>query len=317
MDMQIPAGDIDLLAVGEALIDFISVERVDSLAKAYQFEKRRGGSPANIAVDMAKLGGKTAIAARVGEDTFGDFIRREMDKAGVNTDYLISDSTAATSLVFVTRTQGTPDFQVLRGADIQLRLEDIPTALIARAKVVHTSTWPLTSEPARSTLVALLQQAKALNKIVSCDPNYSPQLWQDASQGVGMVERMLGYASITKPSLDDANRIFGMDQSPEVIIERFHDMGPRVVVLTMGAKGILVSHEGQIFHVPSHAVNVVDATGAGDAFWAGFLVALIDGHPLDKCTRFAREVAEIKLTTIGDLPQNIDCKLIYERLPDE
>ncbi len=315
--MRIPTGDIDLLAVGEALVDFISVEETDSLAQAHHFVKHQGGSPANIAVNMAKLGGKAAIVAKVGHDTFGDFVRREMKSAGVNTDYLLTDPIAITSLVFVTRSQNTPDFQVLRGADTQLKPEEIPESLVARAKIVHTSTWPLTSQPSRSTVDYILQQAKTLNKIISCDPNYSPQLWHNTALGIEALECMLSYASITKPSLDDARRIFGKSLSPEKIITCFHDLGPEVVVLTMGAKGTLVSHDGQMIHVPSRPISVVDATGAGDAFWAGFLIALLDGHTLDGCTRFAREVAEIKLMTIGPLPHNIDRQLLYKRLEQE
>lgn len=76
-----------------------------------------------------------------------------------------------------------------------------------------------------------------------------------------------------------------------------------------------LSHRRQpIVHLPSRTVKVVDATGAGDSFWAGFLTALLDEKPLEHCLRFAREVAEIKLQTIGPLPANLDRRTIYVRL---
>lgn len=124
----------------------------------------------------------------------------------------------------------------------------------------------------------------------------------------------MGYATITKPSLDDATRLFGRDRTPEAYIDLFHEMGPRVVILTMGAGGVLLSQEGRITPIPARPVAVVDATGAGDAFWAGFLVALLDGNPLKHCALFAREIVERKLTTVGPLPDTIDRQVVYAEI---
>jgi fructokinase len=91
-------------------------------------------------------------------------------------------------------------------------------------------------------------------------------------------------------------------------------MGPQIVVFTMGADGILLSEEGKLAHVPARPIKVLDATGAGDSFWAGFLVALLDGNPLQRCVLFAREIVERKLTTIGPLPDNINREQVYVRI---
>jgi fructokinase len=91
-------------------------------------------------------------------------------------------------------------------------------------------------------------------------------------------------------------------------------MGPRYVVLTMGAQGIMASDNGQITFIPARAIEVRDATGAGDSFWAGFLVALLDGHDLYHCVLFAREIVELKLTTIGALPDRLDKQSIYTKI---
>lgn len=103
-------------------------------------------------------------------------------------------------------------------------------------------------------------------------------------------------------------------EEPEAYIARFHEMGPKTVVLTMGADGVLLSEEGTITHIPARPVEVVDATGAGDAFWAGFLVALLDGNSLRRCALFAREIVELKLTTVGPLPATIDRQAVYARV---
>jgi fructokinase len=97
----------------------------------------------------------------------------------------------------------------------------------------------------------------------------------------------------------------------------YHELGPQTVILTMGKEGSLLSQDGCLLgHMPARPVEVKDATGAGDAFWAGFLVALLDGHALERCLLFAREVAELKLRTVGALSAAIDRKELYANLPD-
>ena len=154
-------------------------------------------------------------------------------------------------------------------------------------------------------------------KIVSLDPNYSPQIWPDHQEAEEVYRQMFRYATITKPSLDDAQRFFGPDHTPEEYIQMYHDMGPKTVIFTMGKEGTLISEDGKLLgHVPVRPLEVVDVTGAGDSFWAGFLVALLDGHPLERCGLFAREIVELKLTTVGPLPSTIERAEIYAKLPE-
>jgi sugar/nucleoside kinase (ribokinase family) len=100
-------------------------------------------------------------------------------------------------------------------------------------------------------------------------------------------------------------------------IEMFHDLGAEVVILTMGKEGVLISEDGHLIgHVPTRPVEVKDATGADDAFWAGFLVALLDSNSLERCALFAREVAELKLERVGPLPLEIDREQLYARMEE-
>lgn len=314
--MDIPEGDLDLLAVGETVVDLISLEETEHLIDAHTFRKYQGGSPANIAVHVARLGGRAAVVSKTGAGPFGQFLRNELTRAGVITDYLVMDPAVHTTVVFVSRTSGTPDFQVLRDGDYHLQPEELDPAAVERARVVHASTFALSREPCRSTVEKAFRLAQRYSKIISLDPNYSPHLWPDREEAMAVLRRTLAYATITKPSLDDARRIFGSGRSPEAYIALFHQMGPQVVVLTMGARGVLLSESGTLTHIPARPVKVVDATAAGDAFWAGFLVALLDGHPLRRAALFAREIAERKLTTVGPLPDTIDRARVYARVRD-
>ncbi|RME72931.1 MAG: carbohydrate kinase, partial [Chloroflexi bacterium] len=308
--------DLDLLAVGETLVDFIATEPTgDGLRSAEVFQRFLGGSPANIAVNMCRLGGKAAVVSKTGIGAFGQFLKRELRYHGVNTDYLVMDHRVHTTVIFVSRAAGTPDFEAFRDGDYQLTPEEVPEEAVARARVVHASTFALSRPPCRLAVERVFRLAQEMGKIVSLDPNYSPQIWPDYPEALAVLRQMYRYATITKPSLDDARRLFGPDHSPETYVQMFHELGPETVILTMGGDGVLISAAGQpVEHIPARPVNVVDVTGAGDAFWAGFLTALLDGHPLRQCALFAREVVEMKLTTVGPLPFHLDRQEIYARI---
>jgi fructokinase len=216
------------------------------------------------------------------------------------------------SVVFVSRTSRTADYEAFRSGDYQLEPREISEEAVERARIVHASTWALSREPCRSAVEHAFALAREKGKIISLDPNYSPQIWPDYREAMEVMPRLLSYATISKPSLDDASRLFGRERKPEEYIERFHEMGPEIVVLSMGAKGVLFSGGGKPVHIPARSVKVVDATGAGDSFWAGFLVALLDGNPVERCVLFAREIVERKLRTVGPLPDTIDRQEVYD-----
>jgi len=314
VNLRIPEGDLDLLAIGETLVDLISIEEADSLFEAQAFEKYLGGSPANIATYVAKLGGQSTIISKTGIGAFGQFLKAELQHAGVNTDYIVMDHHVHTSVIFISRTKGTPDFEAFRDGDFRLEPSEVREEAIERARVVHASMWPLSREPSRSAVEQAFKMAQEHGKIISLDPNYSAQIWPDYPEAKAVIRHMMSYATMTKPSLDDAKRLFGEDGSVEDYIARFHDMGPEVVVLTMGADGLVLSVEGEDTFISAQPIDVVDATGAGDAFWAGFIVALLDGKPLKQCALFAREVVGRKLTTVGPLPDDIDRETLYARV---
>jgi sugar/nucleoside kinase (ribokinase family) len=308
--------NLDLLAIGEALVDFISLrETHKGLRDADAFGRHLGGSTTNVAINVAKLGGTSAVVSKTGTDAFGQFIKDELERHRVDTSYLVQNPNSHTSVVFVSRTAGTPGFMALRGADYALTSDEVPEGAIARARIVHASTFALSRKPCRSAVGKALRLAHRQGKIVSLDPNYSPRIWPDYEEAQQVVRTLCRYVTVVKPSLDDASRFFGPGHTPEQYIRMFHELGPETVILTMGKEGVLSSYQGQVVgHTPVRPVKVVDATGAGDAFWAGFLVAKLDGRPLEECVLFAREIAELKMATVGPLSGTIDRQAVYARI---
>jgi sugar/nucleoside kinase (ribokinase family) len=257
------------------------------------------------------------VIAKTGIGAFGQFLKSELQRHGVTTDYLLMDHRTHTSVIFISSTAATPDFEEFRSGDFLLKPEEISEGAISRARVVHASTFALSREPCRSAVIGAFRKAHEMGKLVSLDPNYSRRVWPDYKEARGIIREAYRYVDVTKPSADDARRVFGPDYEPEQYIEMFHDLGARIVVFTMGEEGNLVSENGHVTaHVPAGPVEVVDVTGAGDAFWAGFLTATLDGNSAEDAVLFAREIVEQKLTTKGPLPSDIDREEIYGRLEE-
>jgi len=331
MTWKIPEGDIDVLSVGEVVVDFISTEAVGQVEQAGGFRRYLGGSVTNLAANVARLGGRAAVAARVGDDAFGRFARREIERRGVISDYLKTDDTPRTTLAFITRSATTADFVIYRGSDARLSPEDVPQAAIERARVVHTSAFALSQKSSRTAVLDTLRRARARGCLISLEPNYHFSLW-DADGGrtttderrsltepsptepAEVLAEACRYVDVVKPSRDDCQRLFGSDFSPSDCAQCFHDWGVGKVILTQGAQGISIYEQGQLRHVQSREVPVADATGAGDAFWAGFLVAILDGRSLYESVLFGREVAEIKLRTVGPIAGSLDREAIYRKI---
>jgi fructokinase len=308
---------LDVLTIGEMVVDFISAEKTDTLSNASTFRRYLGGSPANIAVYVSKLGGESAVIAKTGIGAFGQFLKSELQRHGVTTEYLSMDHRTHTTVIFVSSTSATPDFEEFRSGDYLLRPEEISEEAISRTRVVHASTFALSREPCRSAVLWAFRKAREMGKIVSLDPNYSRRIWPDQKEARRVIREAYRYVNVTKPSADDARRVFGPDQEPEQYIQKFHELGAQTVVFTMGEGGNLISEKGkELAHVPARPVEVVDATGAGDAFWAGFLTATLDGNPTERSVLFAREIVERKLRTKGPLPADIDREEIYQSLQD-
>ncbi|MGI9049178.1 MAG: PfkB family carbohydrate kinase [Rubrobacteraceae bacterium] len=307
----------EVLAVGETLVDFISHERVRSLRTARQFNRYLGGEPANVAVYVAKLGARSVILSKVGEEYFGEFLEEQLQRHGVGTEALRHTDAISSTGAFVTQAIGVPDFQVNRGADALLDPKDVPEELIERSKAVHTSAFALSREPQRSAVRRALRLANKYGKLVSLDPNYDPRVWLDRDEAWEVIAQILPNVTIVKPSLEDARRLFDPNLEDEALeeacLEEFHNLGADVVVVTRsGERQVTVSDGSKVERVgPLHDVEVENVTGGGDAFWSALLVARLDGKDWPETIRFAHEVAALKLRVMGHVERMIDRREIY------
>jgi sucrose-phosphate synthase len=310
---------LDLLAVGETMVDFISHEMANSLRTASQFSRYLGGQPANVAVYVAKLGGRSAVITRLGSDYFGEYVEDQLQHHGVGTEAVSRTDEAATTNAFVTRTVSIPDFQVNRGADALLAVRQVDEETISRARIVHTSAFALSRDPQRLAVRRAMRLGSRLGKIVTLDPNYDPRVWPDKVEAWEVLAEVMPYVTIVKPSLEDARRLFDFNMDEETLeetaITEFHDLGAEIVILTRSGGFVTVSDKGSVEHIgPLPKVQIENVTGARDAFWSALLMAHLDGKGWSEAVRFAHEVASLKLRVEGHVERMIDRENIYRSL---
>ena len=232
-----------VVVAGEALVDLISTAPADDLGGAEAFERHAGGSPANLASNLARLGVPVTLVAAVGADGLGRFLRREAEAAGVDAR-LDERPEAPTSVVAVARSTGTPDFAVYRGADRLLHPAHLPDALLGAARLFHTSGFALSAEPARSTLLDAAERAHALGTALSIDLNVAPRTARERAEQQEAARRYLALAPLVKCSRDDAERLTGAPIADDDVLAHLHGLGAALVCLTRGADGALVSWRG-------------------------------------------------------------------------
>lgn len=299
LDDIIPLGDKpnDLLAVGELLIDMISNEYDDGSFECDGYTKFSGGAPSNIAMNVNRLGIRSEIVSAVGNDGFGTYLLRRLQQEDMDTKG-IQRVDASTSLVVVTKSRTTPIPIFYRDADYQMTFDASLEQRIANSKIVHFSCWPISRTPARHTLEKVIEEARSQGLLIGFDPNYHPMIWQRGEDGAQYVKSIISKVDVIKPSEDDAERLFGKDE-PVKQLEKFLELGAKLVIMTLGKDGAIVSNGKETLSFDSLATEIVDTTGAGDAFWSGFYAALIKGHSIREALHLGFAVSAYKLRFTG------------------
>lgn len=292
----------DLVAIGESVIDLISEEVTDNLGETNRYRLYVGGQVTNLAANVAGLGKQVALATCWGVDGLGLHLRKELSSKGVDLRFIQETHKAATTTAVISRNSETPDFIIHRGADAHLSFSQPLFEIIKQSKVIHTSAFALSRDPARSTIFNLLAEAKIQNKTISLDPNYHPGIWPDTPDFIDLLKLAFQYATITKPSIDDCRRLLGEGKTPHKYAEIFKSLGAEIVIITMGKEGVFLSdQEGECFLVQPSQVKVADVTGAGDAFWSGLITGILEGHSMLEAVLAGQVVAEIKLIRLGPI----------------
>ena len=155
---------------------------------------------------------------------------------------------------------------------------------------------------------------KTLNNVlIGFDPNYHEMIWEEGHDGIEYIKNLIGKVDIIKPSEVDAERIFGPD-TPENHVNKFIECGAKLVIMTLGKYGAIVSDGTKTIKFNTLATEVIDTTGAGDAFWGGFYTAITSNYTLKEALNIGFATSAFKLKHVGaiaKLPSIEELKTIY------
>ena len=300
---------MNILAIGEFLIDLTQVGVNENDVPLYAANP--GGAPANVAVAASRLGAQTGFIGAVGNDSFGRYLQKVLRQNGVNAEGLLTVSDPTTLAVVSVTEEGERDFRFMRGADAQLTQEQVSAQQIAEAQVLHFGSVSLTAEPERSATLRAVEYAKQQGILVSYDPNYRQPLWQSEEEAKKWMRHPLEQVDIIKLS-DEEMELLTDCTTPEECSKVLTEKGIRLVLITLGAKGVFYSFEGKTGLVPGVKTTIADTNGAGDTFLGALLCCLTKkrNRPLDdlSCEKleemlaYANRAAALTCSRSGAIP---------------
>ncbi len=286
-----------VLTIGQFVVDVLvkPVERhpppdVADIVDSIRLDT--GGCTLNAARVLHKLRVPVRLAGLIGEDRLGEFLRTEVARAGLDTSGLKTrPSLTTSSSIVLVRRSGERSFFHCPGATAEMTSADIDDNDLVWADIVHLAG---TSELSSFDITAFLRKAKGLGKIVSLDVDYDPSgRWGE------LVRPWLPHLDYFLPSRKEAAAISGRSDI-EDILRFFAESGVKTAVVKLGKDGCVArSPDRRTLRQPAFRVDLVDATGAGDAFVGGFLAGVSEGRPLEECLRMGCAAGALIVTALG------------------
>ncbi|MCC2002807.1 aminoimidazole riboside kinase [Enterobacter bugandensis] len=279
--------------LGDAVVDLLP----DGEGKLLQCP---GGAPANVAVGIARLGGKSALIGRVGDDPFGRFMAKTLADERVDVKHMRLDPAHRTSTVVVDlddHGERSFTFMVRPSADLFLEPADLPT--FSAGEWLHVCSIALSAEPSRSATFQAMADIREAGGYVSFDPNIRPDLWPDENALRRCLEQALQSADVVKLSVEELAFLTGDADVREGLNTLMQRCPARLVLVTQGKEGVIAWHQGAVKHYPATPVQCVDTTGAGDAFVAGLLYGLAAGQELVPAIALAQRCGALATTAKG------------------
>ena len=291
---------MDVLCVGQLAADILvrPVDRVDygvDTKRVEGIDIKNGGDCLNVALGLAKLGGSVGFAGLVGDDQLGAYLRGVIAEAGIDARGLASTSEARTcSCLVLINSRGERTFFYYGGANDLFSGAQLPPSIMEEAAIVHVGGTYLLPRFDGDGAARLFAAARARGKLTSMDVT-----WDTTGRWLSVIEPCLPHLSLFMPSIREAEKIAGTDRPPE--IARFlQSRGVGTVVVKVGEQGCYVKPAKEDgFTVPAFSTQVVDTTGAGDSFVAGFLTGILRKWELKKSAAFACAVAALNIRKIG------------------
>ncbi len=265
-----PDGAPVVAVAGEVIMDLVPAGS-EALLRATP-----GGSPANVAVGLTRLGVATRLLARLSEDAMGRRLRQHLEGNGLALDHMVRADEPTSLAIVSVDADGLVryDFRVDGTADWQWSDEELSDATDSSVVALHVGSLAMTMEPGASALRRLVERVRG-DHTITFDPNVRPALMGRREDVVGRIEALVGLADVVKASAEDLAWLCP-DEALHEVAHRWLEAGPSLVVVTRGPEGSLaVGPIAGMVHRPAAPVTVVDTVGAGDAFMAALIASLV------------------------------------------
>ncbi len=269
---------LDVICLGEILVDWVSTASGVELEDCLSFTKAAGGAPANTAVGLARQGVSTGFIGRVSNDSFGLWLRSILEAENIDVQGTIVDSQSQTRMAYVvTMANGDrklAEFSRVACADSRLSPEDLKPSMFENASVLHFGSISLISDTSSKATREAIKLARSNNMIISYDPNLRLALWSSPDVLRLTVLETLSLADIVKINEDELMFLTG--SRTEAAADKLRSENKiTLLIITKDKHGAYFSHNQHSFDLPGFNVKLVEATGAGDGFNAGILSALL------------------------------------------
>jgi 5-dehydro-2-deoxygluconokinase len=313
---------LDLVCIGRTCVDLYAEQEGAKLEDVQSFRKYVGGSAANIALNTARLGVKSAMLTRVGEEQMGRFVRRTMADTGVDVSHVTFDPEHLTPYVLLA-IRDVEDFPRIfaygDAADLALEEGDVDPEFVASSKALLVTGTPLSRPASRAASLKAVRAAREAGTKVLFDLDYRPVFWGVASHERGgemfveSAEVTEGYATVLREcdlvvGTEEEIRIAGGSTETREALLAIRELTGATIVLKVGAMGAIVfpgeipdDLEGGV-RVPGFPVEVFNSVGAGDAFMSGFLSGWLREEPLEECLRLGNACGAIVVSRHGCSP---------------
>lgn len=290
----------DVLAIGRLGVDIYPLQGGVGLEDVETFGKFLGGSAANVTVAAARYGRRSALISGVGDDPFGRYLLRELDRLGVDPRFVGTDPVHPTPVTFC-EIFPPDDFPIYfyrkpKAPDLQVEAEAIDLDAVRRASIFWFTLTGLSEEPSRAAHhLALSSRAGKRHTIFDLD--YRPMFWENPAEASEQAAQALEHGTVAVGNKEECEVAVGEtepDRAADALLER----GVELAVVKQGPKGVLAKTAEERVEVPPHFVDVVNGLGSGDAFGGALCHGLLEGWDLEKIFRFANVAGAIVATRL-------------------
>jgi 5-dehydro-2-deoxygluconokinase len=286
---------LEVITMGRVGVDLFPQQIGAPLAEVRTFAKSLGGSPTNVAVAAARLGRRSAVITKVGQDGFGDYVRRALGEFGVETRWVSADPTLRTPIVFC-ELHPPDSFPLLfyrepKAPDMNLAVPDLDMEAIAAAPLFWTTGTGLSDEPSRTATLAALDARKG-REITVHDLDHRPMFWRSGEDARRWAREALRRATVVVGNTDEVEMATGL-RDPRAAAGALLAMGPRLAIVKRGGEGAYARTARDEVSVPAVEIPVLNGLGAGDAFGGALAHGLLAGWPLARTLGVANAAGAI------------------------